>query len=190
LVHWAEIAKNRPKIGQKSALCRKLFCFCRNFLSIGPYSPIIYQSTGPEHSKYERHVGVRGVSRKSVSRTKNAKLVQIDFLGKFGAQKWSKPQKKINHRTRFAHFLSKYRSCAFQICKACGGGGVSGNSVSRTKNAKLVQIELLGFGAQKWSKPQKNLSIGPDSPIFYQSTGPEHSKYVGKFCVKYEKREN
>jgi hypothetical protein len=81
-----------------------------------------------------------------------------------------------------------------------------GNSVSSTKNAKisaktllkLVQIEFLGkFGAQKWSKPPIFLSIGPDSPIFYQSTGPEHSKYVrhvgvggvGKFCVKDEKHE-
>jgi hypothetical protein len=40
------------------------------------------------------------VSKNSVSRTKNAKnsdktllkLVQIEFFGKFGAQKWSKPQ--------------------------------------------------------------------------------------------------
>jgi hypothetical protein len=74
----------------------------------------------------------------------------------------------------------------------------SKNSVLRTKNAKLVQIEfLVKFGAQKWSKPQKKLSLRTDSTIFYQSTGPEHSKYVRhvgvggveKFWVKDEKQE-
>jgi hypothetical protein len=29
-------------------------------LTIGPDSPIFYQSTGPVHSKYVRHVGVGG----------------------------------------------------------------------------------------------------------------------------------
>jgi hypothetical protein len=48
-------------------------------------STLVYESTGSEHSKYVRHVGAGGgVSKNSVSRTKNMKnaknSTKIDFF--------------------------------------------------------------------------------------------------------------
>jgi hypothetical protein len=93
---WAQWSTGRkwPKMVQNKFLGKfgeQKWSKPQILLSLRTNSPIVYESTGPEHSKYVRHVGVGGAEKFCV-RTKNAKLVQIEFLGKFGAQKWSKPQ--------------------------------------------------------------------------------------------------